>query len=220
MPSIVCLVEVRPEPLKLLMELPWVRDKYVLSTTTIAIGGALMLVSRTLPWPTFEHHTWPTNMPRIFLTARFGAGPSQLMVGCVHLESMASQPTREGQLRVCSQVLRSSPRALLMGDFNISERKEENGAIERMLGGFVDVWPALHRGSPGYSRDTKTNTMLKGATLKRFRIDRVLCKPSLVPKTIKLVGNSEFAKLTDERGELCSVFISDHFGLFATFELP
>lgn len=109
MPSIICLVEVRPEPLTLLMGLPWVQEKYYLSTTTIPIGGALIMVSRALPRPVFEHHTWPTNMPRIFLTARFESNndpANRLMVGCVHLESMSSQPMREGQLRVCSQVLR------------------------------------------------------------------------------------------------------------------
>jgi len=180
-----------------------------------------------LPRPVFTHHTWPTNMPRILVTARFAApndSTNDLRVGCVHLESMSSQPTREGQLRVCSQVLRSSKRALLMGDFNIGEKKEENCAIERMLPSFIDVWPHLHKRDPGYTRDTVKNTMVSGKSPKKFRIDRIMCKPGnpqtlITPLEVKLLGDSKFANAPDHRGVNCDVFISDHFGLFAKFVL-
>lgn len=228
-PHIICLVEVRQEPLQFLMSLNWVQQNYFLSTNTIPLGGALILSHKVLlPRPLFMHHTWPTNMPRIFLTAKFEVQASVInnsfAVGCVHLESMSSQPMREGQLRVCSQVLRSAKRALLMGDFNISEKKEENCSIERMLPFYTDVWRLLYKKNPGFTRDTVKNTMVSGATVKRFRIDRIMCKSSkeqvqLVPRSIKIVGNAKFGNLPNDRGITQDVFISDHFGLFATFGL-
>jgi len=222
-PSIICLVEVRQEPLALLMSLEWVRQNYYLCTTNLPIGGAIIMSHRkALPRPIFSHHTWPTNMPRILITARFSLNFNDyLTVGCVHLESMSSQPTREGQLRVCSQVLRSSPCALLMGDFNISEKKEENCAIERMLPSFIDVWPSLRKRDPGYTRDTGKNTMLHARETKKFRIDRIMCKRGntslhLTPLTVKILGDTKFATLPSDEGNR-DVFISDHFGLLATF---
>lgn len=66
-----------------------------------------------------------------------------------------------------------------MGDFNISEKKEENAAIARMLPSFLDVWPSLHR-SAGYTRDTQRNAMVAAKVPKRYRIDRIMCKGSAV----------------------------------------
>lgn len=223
-PSIICLVEVRTEPLTILLSLAWARKNYYFSSIYLPIGGALIMTHRgVLPRPTFTHHTWPTNMPRIFLRARFTTSDTKndLAVGCVHLESMSSQAMREGQLRVCSQVLRSSSHALLMGDFNISEKKEENCAIERMLPQFVDVWRLIHKRSPGYTRDTVKNTMLNAKVPKKFRIDRIMCKRgnaelALVPQAIKILGDTKFATFPDEESTR-DLFISDHFGLFAGF---
>ena len=136
----------------------------------------------------------PGEMGRRLLRVRW----PNLEVGVVHLESTASAgPTRSAQLtEVFSQL--KGPDSLLLGDFNFCSTSAEN---TQLPSSFVDLWPALHPGNPGWTLDSQANPLLRGT--KQARYDRMLLQSKN--------WRCRSLQLSQSGG-------SDHFGLVAELE--
>jgi len=144
--------------------------------STVAPYGVMTLVSPGID-AAFEFHDMPTTMCRKLLVARLPG----LIVGTVHLESLANHPTRVEQLRRCQHALAQHPDVLLVGDFNFDSQRNfssphlplENDALLHVMPDFVDVWPSLHR-EPGYTFDSAVNPYITQS--EHMRYDRVMAR--------------------------------------------
>jgi endonuclease/exonuclease/phosphatase family metal-dependent hydrolase len=217
-PDVVCLQEIIPESLEMLLAEPWVREGYRVSDVTgdtLDSYGVVML-SR-LPVRALTLHELPSHMGRRLLVAELAAGPGGIVVGTVHLESLKHNgDARAEQLEVIFPLLKAvGPDAVLVGDFNFcSSWTAENANLDPEL---VDLWPALRGRAPGYTEDPDVNVMLRNvqAKAKRVRFDRVLLRSAggaWRPRSIELLGTEPIAESSPD------VFPSDHFGLVAVID--
>jgi tyrosyl-DNA phosphodiesterase 2 len=212
-PDVVCLQEITPESLALLLAEPWVRAHYRISDArgdTFEAYGVVIL-SR-LPIRALEIHDLPSHMERRLLMAEIAG----LVVGAVHLESMKNPETRAFQLAEIFPRLKAAGHDnVLCGDFNFcGSWADENANLDPA---FVDLWPALHRRSPGYTQDTEVNAMLMNVKHKdkRVRYDRILLRSARGAwraRSIELLGTAPIAEGSPD------VYPSDHFGLAAVLE--
>ena len=92
----------------------------------------------------------------------------------------------------------------------------QNDALASTLRGWADVWPLLRRGdsdNKGYTFDATVNSLLERPRPdERMRYDRVMARMAegggCRPVGIEFVGT---------RPTKDGLFLSDHFGLMATF---
>jgi endonuclease/exonuclease/phosphatase family metal-dependent hydrolase len=214
-PDIVCLQEIVPESLEVLLAQPWIRDGYRVSDArgdTFEAYGVVLL-SR-LPVHALALHDLPSHMGRRLLVAEVDTGSGRLVVGTVHLESLKhNADLRADQLGIVFPALKAAgPDAVLVGDLNFcSSWAAENANLDPE---FVDLWPALRGQAPGHTEDTDVNVMLRNvkAKAKNVRFDRVLLRSAggaFRPRSIELLGTAPIAEASPD------VFPSDHFGLAA-----
>src|SRR5580658_2423583 len=118
--DLICLQEVTPPLLELLLAARWVRQGYRVSDAT---GGSVdpygvVLLMRP-PVCSVVCQELPTSMGRNLVTAELVLGNRRLAVGTVHLESNRhNADVRAEQLDVMLPALRAAaPDALLAGDF-------------------------------------------------------------------------------------------------------
>jgi len=215
--DVIALQEMTRRRLKALLRCPWVRERYALSDATGQTLGeyGVLLLSR-LPVESFGLLPLPSRMGRSLLWATLGPGPRPLVVATAHLESLPPfAEKRREQLGIVTPALRSLPHdSLLVGDLNLDPGEEVDDLTEE----FCDVWPALHPGQPGLTRDPARNLMRarKNPDSTPARIDRILLRSprgGLRPRTIELLGTDPID------GSGSELFASDHFGLLATFEV-
>lgn len=206
-PDVMVFQELTPPALTTLLAAPWIRARY---RAAAAVGDAyanygLLMLSR-LPLVRVEYVRLPTRLTRGYLRAELDLNGGPLTICDVHLDSSkAAAPLRARQLRRIFAALRDAPNAIVLGDFNM--RDAENG---RIVAPFVDVWPALRPGEPGYTEDTSINLMRYDMKDKHrhVRFDRVLVKgDAWLPEDIALLGTAPVAD------GLPRVFPSDHFGV-------
>lgn len=174
--------------------LPMISNLY--STVTIESSAqwqGIAVFSRQKPVQC-EMLPLPGEMGRRLLRVRW----EDLEVGVVHLESTASAgPTRAAQLtEIFSQL--TGPDSLLLGDFNFCSTSAENAQLPAE---YVDLWPALHPGHPGWTLDPQSNPLLRGS--KQARFDRMLLRSK--------VWRCRSIGLSQSNG-------SDHFGLVSELE--
>ena len=138
----------------------------------------------------FEFHSLPTEMSRRLLLVKV----PQLVIGTVHLESLANPRMRVEQLKICARVLAPFPDAMLVGDFNFDSERNfkapheplENAALA-VLEGFTDLWPSL-RPEPGKTFDSTLNPYIE--QYEQMRYDRVMVKlAGWRPEDIRMVGD-------------------------------
>lgn len=202
-PDVIALQEVTQAQLRALLAAPWVRADYQASQREV-MAYDVVILSR-LPIRRLAELELPTDMGRRLLVAELACG---LAVATVHLESTREEAgTRAAQLRVLQPVLAERYRdVVLVGDMNFQpDDPVENAALDPS---FIDAWPAVHPGDPGYTVDTDINTMRLQvrSTPTRKRIDRVFLRSAhWRARSIELIGTQPF----DAEG----TFISDHFGL-------
>eukprot|EP01006_Ploeotia_vitrea_P012783 TRINITY_DN33755_c0_g1_i1.p1 TRINITY_DN33755_c0_g1~~TRINITY_DN33755_c0_g1_i1.p1 ORF type:complete len:367 (-),score=14.02 TRINITY_DN33755_c0_g1_i1:118-1218(-) len=234
--DIMAFQEVTDEFLLLLMEQPWIRDNFVVSSslekplgTEYASYVVLMLVNKKLLTHqsiTFREHFLTSAMGRSFLEVRL-----PMVVGTVHLESMKgySHP-RMAQLDMIFKILNnkytktnkqqpgtgSAPFQTFMGDFNFHSTWEENSVLDEHNTTFRDVWSYLRPHDPGYTEDTTVNLMRAKfhSSKKHVRFDRIIASINgqWKPIDINRLGVKPCSPYTPE------VFGSDHFGLLVTYE--
>lgn len=205
-PDVVALQEVTPELLDVLLEQPWLRDGWQISSTAL-LQYDVLLLSRQ-PIRKLARIDLPSGMGRNLLYAELACG---LTVATVHLESTRPEvDARVTQLGIIQPALLDRfPDVLFVGDMNFDAGAlRETAALDPR---FVDVWPALHDAA-GYSVDTDRNPMRRMVrdTPTHKRIDRMFLAGNRWRATsIELVGTTPI--------DGAETFVSDHFGLEATF---
>jgi tyrosyl-DNA phosphodiesterase 2 len=206
-PEVIALQEVTEELLDELLAQPWVRAAYQVSTRRLHHYDVVLLSRLPIRWMALID--LPSAMGRRLLTAELACG---LTLATVHLESTASEAAaRAAQLRIVQPALAERyPDVVLAGDMNFEpDHTLENAALDPS---FVDVWPVLHPGEPGYTVDTDINLMRLqvNSNPARKRIDRIFARSSRWrAQAIELVGTAPI--------DLDGTFPSDHFGLEAAF---
>ena len=212
-PDVIALQEVTPELHARLRATAALADAYELSDPdgdSLRDYGVLLLARGGLG--RIEQVTLPSSMGRRLLVAEL---PGGLTVATVHLESTGDcVAERVAQLGLIQAYLDAAgDDVVLCGDFNFTPTDAaETAALDPR---WVDVWPALRGGEPGYTVDTDVNTMRYQVKQKPTykRIDRVLLRGARwQARSIELVGTVPF----DDEG----TFVSDHFGLEATLVAP
>ncbi|WP_428261946.1 endonuclease/exonuclease/phosphatase family protein [Haliangium sp.] len=210
--DVIAFQEVTAPFLRMLLDAPWVRERYLVSDadgSTFPAYGVVML-SR-LPVARYTLHDLPSSMARRLLVAELGGG---LAVATVHLESLPpSLPTREVQFGLILDILSEFDHAVLMGDMNFCATWSENS---RVPPAYTDVWPALHPGDPGWTVDSHENRMVQDLVRKpkQVRYDRVFMRSADAywrPRAITRLGTEPVPGHPD-------LYPSDHFGLCARFE--
>jgi poly(A) polymerase len=227
--DLIALQEVTEPFLRALLATPWVREHYVLSdgpgAATVKPYGQLLL-SR-FPFASLSQCILSRDKRVIAGELRLKGGP--LWVATLHLTSQRSAPgsTRVAQLRLLSEWAKAlgahgpeAPDVVLAGDFNVGEDAPE--AQHFLQDGFVDVWPLLRPGEPGYTFDPERNAlaMAMTATGRRQRLDRVLVRsPSgrLAPRAVTLFGEAPLPPPEAPTGG--PLFTSDHFGVSCVLRL-
>eukprot|EP00667_Euglena_gracilis_P015674 EG_transcript_16309 len=197
--------------------------------------GTVMLVREPL-FQQFAQHKLPTQMGRRLVTSTVSIGQERVTIGTVHLESLETAPLRAKQRVLCRQLLQHDHLAVLCGDFNFDSERNwlgygplENDELAVDLPGYRDVWPTLRGQEPGKTYDSVANPIIHHKD-EQMRYDRVCYKgDQLVPRSIELVGTNplihpEYGLVSDttdetERAQLSRLCPSDHFGLFAVFDV-
>lgn len=201
-PDVIALQEVTQALLRALLGAPWIRAGYHASQREVTSYDVVIL-SR-LPIRRLAEVELPTEMGRRLLVAELACG---LAVATVHLESTREEAqARAAQLRIIQPVLERYPDVVLVGDMNFQpDDPVENAVLDPS---FVDTWPVLRPGEPGYTVDTDVNTMRLQvrSTPTHKRIDRVFLRSQRwQARSIELTGTRPVAP--------DGTFISDHFGL-------
>ena len=176
-PDVICLQEVLPKFVPVLLKQPWATEYDVSDNgtgTSVDPYGVLVLTRKTLK-ARFNFYELPTKMERQLLTAEIVYNGAIVLIATVHLESRNSQRIREKQLRICQEVFRKYPTVIFCGDFNFcsysnfsGEGELENNCLAEILPLYQDVWPTLHSDEKGYTHLSTTNPSLK------TRYDRIV----------------------------------------------
>jgi tyrosyl-DNA phosphodiesterase 2 len=211
-PDMVAFQEVNETALAVLLEQPWVRERYLSAAMAgRQVGNYGMLLLARLPIDRITYTRLPTKLSRGYLTVELTVNGNPLSVVSLHLESgKASADLRERQLGRVFDSQRSAADVIVMGDFNM--RDSENGIIDP---DYRDVWPMLRPDEPGFTEDTSINLMRYDMKDKHrhVRFDRVLTKgDAWAPESIELLGREPIAE------SLPRVFPSDHFGVRCTLK--
>lgn len=209
--DIIGLQEVTPGFLRTIMDEPWIARDYRVGEVSVSPYGVLMLAR--VPVERFTLHRLPSAMGRKLLVAEL-AGRDSPAVATVHLESLDQAAVRKEQLDIIFPILDAYPHAVLMGDFNHCGTWDENQNLDPR---YLDIWPNLRPGEPGWTEDTDINTMrlLVDPTPTQVRFDRVIVRSTgglWQPIDIERLGTEPIA------ADLPDVFPSDHFGLRAVLE--
>lgn len=206
-PDIMMFQEVTETARRVLLEQPWIRERYYSAAVTGGYAGnyGMLLLSRP-PVTEVTYTGLPSERSRGYLTARYRIRGHTLTVVGIHLESgKAAVQLRDRQLGKIVGSVRDDRDAVILGDFNL--RDAENGILPV---GYCDVWPALRPGEPGFTEDTTINHMRYDMEDKHrhVRFDRVLVKGDRwAPESIELLGREPIS------AALPRVFPSDHFGV-------
>ncbi|CAE7542451.1 C11orf68 [Symbiodinium sp. CCMP2592] len=195
--------------------------------SSIDVGGSgygVMILAPPELRVRFSQHGLPTHMGRVLVVAELEG----LAVGTVHLESLNNQKLRECQLVACAEVMQQWPDVLLVGDFNLFDKRAAQRCLQHQLPDFMDVWLALRK-EPG-------NTFRShGRNKNKSRIDRVMAKLSTWQAVdVELMFQQPMHPgpyLQDVLPSMCSncvnlnpdvdtraAFVSDHLGLLTTIE--
>lgn len=120
--------------------------------------------------------------------------------------------------------------SIVCGDFNLCGTSAENVIIPS---DYIDVWPHLHPSLPGWTEDTVVNEMRfrHSGRHKQVRFDRILYHRHQPHRSANQVvigeENVEMKYMRASSIELVGtscidgspIWPSDHFGLFASFDI-
>jgi endonuclease/exonuclease/phosphatase family metal-dependent hydrolase len=218
---------------------PWIQQQYLLSDVdgrTFADDrgsyGVLMLIHKSLGLKQLLLFPFPSRQGRQLLLAEIQQRNEVLLVGTVHLESSKNNSRfRSDQLKVCDSVFEKYTRnrpnvtSLLMGDFNFDAKWPENAKQMNILKNWADLWLALY--GPNNPGNTFQNVI---------RFDRIMFQSFHVhPVQMRIIGTQSIGQspkkdlayknfynyfLPDKkRQQMTNIYISDHCGLMADFDL-
>ena len=157
-PDLLLFQEVTPNFMQLLQKQRWI-DAYDcsddFSCKTVDPYGVLTIAKKSLDCK-FQFIPMPSNMERQLLICRTTGLGLNLVVGNVHLESLANSVLREKQLQMCAETFIEDSNWILCGDFNFCSYKNfagngplENSCLQRQLPGYCDMWTVLHPNEKG-----------------------------------------------------------------------
>lgn len=189
------------------MDSDWVQNTYYLPELSVETDTTIIL--STIPCH-FYIRRFESKMNRFLLYSDAKINGVPTAVATVHLESQDNSEIRKKQLDVTFQELSCYPKVFLLGDFNFDWATENKNLAPH----YVDVWPLLRPGSPGY-------TMPKTHDFIAWRPDRVLIKKhrKYKPVGIHRLGMepleesySDLDKMKEPENHAIRT-PSDHFGL-------
>jgi len=243
-PDIICLQEVVPYFVELLVNNNYVRENYFVHHVDPyrwTISGYGTYILSTIPFR-LNWYRFTSKMDRNLQVGIFKINDELIYCGNVHLESLGYPEIRKSQLNICNQVLNPQTTSLLMGDFNIgSDKNFSLVALRRkLISKKKDPFSVKHSDlneqlendvlnveMPDFSDIwTQINPNDSGYTFnslinpmlyayEEMRYDRMMYKSSnWIPISIEIVANEPIG--VDKNGN--HVFPSDHFGLFMTMQ--
>ncbi|MFD4698151.1 poly(A) polymerase [Streptomyces niveus] len=212
--DVIALQEVELDLLAMLLNAPWVRASYTVSSDPRGRevdDNGLLLLSR-LPVRESGHHVLGSHKAVTALTVETAAGP--LVVAATHLSSDHSKDgadRRRNELAALAEGLGGiDADVILLGDFNDGSGGGEGPAAAL---GLRDAWSEVYGSEDSTPTfDPVTNPLAAVASLsgRAARLDRVLVRGSGVVTGAALRGDTP-----DGSG----LFISDHYGVEAEIAL-
>ncbi|MFE3115299.1 poly(A) polymerase [Streptomyces niveus] len=212
--DVIALQEVELDLLAMLLNAPWVRASYTVSSDPRGRGvddNGLLLLSR-LPVRESGHHVLGSHKAVTALTVETAAGP--LVVAATHLSSDHSKDgadRRRDELAALAEGLGGiDADVILLGDFN--DGSGGDGGPAAALG-LRDAWSEVYGSEDSTPTfDPVTNPLAAVASLsgRAARLDRVLVRGSGVVTGAALRGDTP-----DGSG----LYISDHYGVEAEIAL-
>lgn len=229
--DVVGMQEVEPAFAAYLANLPWIRERYIISCTpTSAVldpWGVLMLIRRgrfTLQKCTHVNvPAWSGHVSLMPIVSLSVAKRKVIDIAAVHLIApftKANESARTGQDAVLRQqaVKGFGPDAILMGDFNDWPGNEFLMPPETL---YRECWPLLHPDDAGKTMDdTNTFCQLKVEEMFFGRSDKVFLRSRRVqPVASHLVGTKSVNEENENSEAPAYLFPSDHYGVSMTFSL-
>jgi endonuclease/exonuclease/phosphatase family metal-dependent hydrolase len=238
-PDIVCLQEMTASALRELLRSQQIRNNYCTSTTVdmfeeLAASHGYDSVIFVRPWLAQE------SIQRWDLTSVYGRkffvfgatiNGQRFGFGTVHLESTdLKKDARAQQLKEIYAILEDQfpGGSIMCGDWNHCESRGGEHHFDDAV--TDDIWPKLHPEDFGATKNPNINLMLARSDPKivtGLRLDRIgvngAARQFFTPTSIELVGVAPIPADKLMQGDAHTpafgpdVWISDHFGLYATF---
>jgi len=217
-PDFICLQEVTVQFLHWLKKDSWFPSRYLFSQDEMTQRyDVLMLVEKKFQnvLEEFSLVQLTSRMGRKLLIAKLSVEGKKFWVSTSHLESEShNTETRKQQLKEVWGALEGVENCVFMGDCNFCDSSPES---EHVSPEYTDLWPKLHPRESGWTEDTDVNTMraITRRDKKQVRFDRVFLRSrTWKPKEITILGTKPIDD--DSSSQLNKIFISDHFGVFAS----
>ena len=215
----ICLQEVLPDFIEILVQQEWVRQRFCVSDTTgstLGAYGVLMLIDRSVMPSQFTLHPLESAMGRSLLTCRVRVAGEDCTIATIHLESLDNARCRANQLAAIWQILdrvSANGHAVLMGDFNFSDGPRFQIEQQALDAKYIDVWKQINPQVAGH-------TMRASGPYPAWRPDQALVRSNrFVPIAADLIGIDSIGECNecDAKGFQC--LPSDHYGLRFEFGL-
>jgi endonuclease/exonuclease/phosphatase family metal-dependent hydrolase len=215
--DIICLQEVTPVFLQILVSQAWVKQGYWLSGVNAKTIGryGVIIMTRFAPQRLQLIPSPVSNMGRSFLVCDFRCSSRSCRIVTSHLESLQhSADTREQQLHQLIDISNTDQAGLTIfcGDTNFCSPNEDGPLLEA---GWRDLWPDVHPGVPGETIGKNYPSRWPAARFDRFYTLSCDLETPYVVHQLELLGTDEVEpKCLDSRRR--AVFPSDHAGLALT----
>lgn len=211
--DVIALEEVTPKLVQALRDAPWVRRDYAISGDERVVSPHGQFILSRLPVHSFAKHYFGRD--KSLLVSEIDVAGEPLALAAVHLSSSRADQARQkraSELSVAREFLsfardvNGALDAVVCGDFNLDDEAEVRPLS---ADGFVDAWPALRPGEPGFTFDPRENALARimSSSQRQQRIDRVFMRSPgarLALRGIELFGTEPFG---DGR------WVSDHWGV-------
>ncbi|KAJ3256485.1 Tyrosyl-DNA phosphodiesterase 2 [Boothiomyces macroporosus] len=211
-PDVVCLQECNHQSQKIFTENQFIQENYILSdinTSTFDCWyGITIMLRKDLNIISIEKIPFESRMGRYLAKAVIKVDGKQVSIGTSHFESGFNDlEYRKNQWEVSSANLPDA--SILCGDFNVHDDHIESEALFKL--DWKDSWHTAEKKPKDLERDGITFGIWKGGNNRR--LDRILYRGYLKPVSIQTIGDAPL------EGYPSTVYISDHFGVYATFEI-
>jgi poly(A) polymerase len=218
--DVICLQEVTAYFLERVLAEPWVRQKYRISHKDAKSLGALkyatVMLSK-LQVVSFSSHDLPSFMDRKLIVGELIVAEHHVLVATVHLESEMQVGQRQNQMACMHQWLGEKNMSyVIAGDFNFGTNAVENEVLQPY--DWHDVWAQRFPHEDGFTRDTETNSLLRGQYPDglQARFDRIVTHSAISSGCILDAFEIHRLGVVPISDELPTVHPSDHYGLAAT----
>ncbi len=218
-PDVISLQEVTSTFFNVLLENNFIRENYYISDSYINSYNVIMLSKFPMK---FYILYFPTKMYRNLIVGEVRVKSfeksSSVVFSSSHFESLDNQEIREIQLEKSFSLLNLFKNSLLIGDFNIDDKLQEN-EIQHIDSNYTDTWVTWKK-FKNITNDTGY-TYYEDKREPPQRIDRILInKYSFYKlKYFEIVGKQKIDVDPQFDFKITVTTPSDHQGLFAKFDL-